>query len=182
MRTAEIHRTYRYQFLNKLGTFQKYWLTGTDTAYSIHFTIVNGSGYHRNFRVARHMTSLSGEWMITGTNTNTITLNTVNDAPYRCSGIDTVTTEHAKRTMNYTLMLTFTNVTGPRGSRLDVAEKTSGTLSGTYHATVTFLRGSAYSERTVDRTFTITLGGDGQEIHLGDRRFPCDGRTGELMP
>lgn len=179
---GNMNRTYQYQFLNSGGNFQQYWLTGADTAYSIHFKIVNGTGELHTRRLDHHLLSLSGEWMITGTNTNTITVNTYNSGAYARAGSDTITTYNAVRTLNHTLTMTFTNVTGPRYSRLHLATKTSGTITGTYHADITFTRGSLYTERTIDKTFSITLGGDGYaDIHCGGRRFHADLGLGIIM-
>jgi hypothetical protein len=169
---AQMYREYQYQFLNSGGNFQQYWLTGTDTAYSIHFKIVSGTGELHTLRLDHHLVSLSGEWMVTGTNTNTITVNTYNSVAYTRVGSDTITTENAVRTLNHTLTLSFIDVTGPRYSRLQFGAKVSGTITGTYHAQITFTRGLLYSEKTIDKTFTITLGGDGYgDIHCGERRF-----------
>jgi hypothetical protein len=84
------------------------------------------------------------------------------------------------RTLDHTLNLTFTDVKGPRGLRGDVHRNLSGTISGTYDATVTFQRGDSYSEKTVNRTFTIELGNGDATLRIRGVRFGCDLLLGEL--
>jgi len=185
---AEIHRAYQYQFLNSKGAFQKFWRVdnsnGTvDTAYTMNHKIITGTGRHQTRRLAQNLISLSGEWQAMGTNTGTVTINTVNNTPYTRHGIDTVKTLSATRTMDHTLKLTFTNVKGPRGSRFEVAQKTSGTITGHYEATVSFTRGELYKTRTVTRDFTITLGGGNGRaaIVVDNTTYTADIQTGELI-
>jgi hypothetical protein len=188
-RVSEFSREYQYQFLNKSSAVQKYWLTGSDTAYSIHFRIVSGTGYSIRPHLRHHLNSLTGEWLVTGTNTNTITINTVNNGPYMRAGSDTITTDEATRTLNYTLSLTFTDVTFLRGSRFDDDEEehsnVSGTITGTYDATITFTKGSLYRERTIHETISITLGGENEEdgvaeMRLGDFHFRTRVASGDV--
>jgi hypothetical protein len=173
---AEISRTYTYQFLNKNGQPQKYWKVGADTAYTIKFNIVEGTGTHRTRRLSQKLTGLSGEFTATGVNTRLITVN----GSYQRSAVDTVTTRNSVRTLDHTLNLTFTDVKGPRGLRGDVHRNLSGTISGTYDATVTFQRGDSYSEKTVNRTFTIELGNGDATLRIRGVRFGCDLLLGEL--
>lgn len=179
---ADMNRVYRYQFLNQTGNFQKHWLAGTDTAYSIRFKIASGTGERQTQRVAHHLVSLSGEWLVTGANTRAITINSVTGGAYTRVGSDTIRSLNAVRTLNNTLTMTFTDVTTRPGGRLHVVVGTSGTISGTYHADITFTRGSLYVEKTIDKTFTITLGGDGTcHIDMGGRRFRADIGLGTIL-
>jgi hypothetical protein len=179
--SAEFNRVYEYQFLDKDGGFQKYWLTGTDTAYSIHFIIASGSGELQTLHIAHHLVSLSGEWLVTGTNTHVITINTVTGGDYHRVASDTITGENAVRTLNNTLTMKFIGVMVPRGGRLHLVSEVSGTITGTYHADITFSSGSLYVEKTIDKTFTITLGGDGScSIDMGGRRFLANLTLGEI--
>lgn len=173
---AEISRTYTYQFLNKNGQPQKYWKVGADTAYTITFNIVEGTGTHRTRRLSQHLTGLSGSFTATGVNTRLVTIN----GTYFRSAVDTVTTRNAVRTLDHALNLTFTNVQGPRGSRLELSRKISGTVSGTYTAKVTFQRGESYSETTINRSFTINLGGGNANLNISGKNFEADLTSGEL--
>ncbi|KAA0226114.1 hypothetical protein EDS67_20665 [candidate division KSB1 bacterium] len=173
---AEISRTYTYQFLNKNGQPQKYWKVGADTAYTIKFNIVEGTGTHRTRRLSQQLTGLSGSFTATGVNTRLVTIN----GTYFRSAVDTVTTRNAVRTLDHALNLTFTNVQGPRGSRLELSRKISGTVSGTYTAKVTFQRGESYGETTINRSFTINLGGGNATLNISGKNFEADLTSGEL--
>ncbi|MCL4704125.1 hypothetical protein KJ068_03130 [bacterium] len=173
---AEISRTYTYQFLNKNGQPQKYWKVGADTAYTIKFNIVEGTGTHRTRRLSQQLTGLSGSFTATGVNTRLVTIN----GTYFRSAVDTVTTRNAVRTLDHALNLTFTNVQGPRGSRLELSRKISGTVSGTYTAKVTFQRGESYGETTINRSFTINLGGGNANLNVSGKNFEADLTSGEL--
>jgi hypothetical protein len=183
---TSLTRVYQYQFLNRNGGFQKFWRTvnpdsSVDTAYSVHHIIKSGTGISHTRRMSQQLLSVTGEWIATGTNTPTITINTVNSSPFTQVGADTVTTGNSVRTLNYTLTMTFLNVTGPRGGRSTLSARTSGTINGTYHATVSLTRGSIYSERTIDRTFTVTLGSSKGMIAIDGRRYSADLDFGEVL-
>jgi len=186
---TEILRSYKYQFLTKDGKFQKTWIVdngagGVDTAYTIHHKILSGSGINKTPRGSHNLLSLSGEWLVTGVNTETVTINTYNGGSYIKTGADTITTKNAVRTLNHTLTLNFNNVTGPRGRKLNLAEKTSGTITGTYHAVITFQKGGLYSDKTIDKEINITLGGGNGSsfFDIGGMRFFWNKQTGELLP
>ena len=177
---SNYHRVYKYQFLKNDGNFQKYYSVRTDTAYSIKHQIVSGSGTVETPRVDNKLLSLDGAWTATNTNTPTVTINST--APYNRTSSDTVVwpMRNAQRTLNSSLTLNFSNVTGLRGSGLNWHRKTSGTVTGTYHATVTFQKGDAYNEKTIDRTFTITLGGIKPVVKIGGVTYLVDAETGEV--
>lgn len=179
------HRVYKYQFLNSLGNPQKNYIVNNngvaDTAYQINHQIVEGSGSANTPRVNHKLLSLSGAWVVTNANKATVTLNTSPSAPYNRQASDTVNTvAGAVRTLNNSLTLNLINVTGLRGSGLNWHQKTSGTITGTYHATVTFQKGETYSEKTIDRSFTITLGGAKPVLSVGGKIFQMDPLLGDL--
>jgi hypothetical protein len=158
---SDYERVYQHQYLNKDGQFQKFYITQNgstfDTAYTNIHKIVSGVGILKTPKVSHQLTALSGAWSVTGTNLPTVTINTT--SPYVRSVADTITRNNAVRTLNGTLTLNFINVTGPRGTGLNWHRKLTGTISGTYHAVVTFTKGATYTEKTIDRTILITLGG-----------------------
>jgi hypothetical protein len=118
-------------------------------------------------------------WTGTGTNTSTVTINT--SSPYTRAAIDTIFGANGGvRTLDHTITVNFINVTGPRGTGLDWYLKTSGTLTGHYHAVVTFQKGSTYTEKTIDRDFTVTLGGPKLIIVVGGQTFQADPTTGGI--
>lgn len=173
---AQISRTYTYQFLNKNGQPQKYYIVGADTAYTINFNIVEGTGIHRTRRLSQQLTGLSGSFIATGVNTRLITIN----GDYERSAVDTITTRNSVRTLDHTLKLTLTDVQVPAGRRFDHTRIFTGTISGTYTAIVTFQRGESYSEKTINREFTIELGDGECNIHIRGLRFVGDLLLGEL--
>jgi hypothetical protein len=186
---AEIYRSYQFQYINKDGSFQKTWKVanasgGFDTAYAIHHKILSGGGINKNLRGSRNLLSLSGEWMVTGVNTNTVTINTYNGGSYVKTGADTLKTRDAVRTLTHTITLNFSNVTGPRGDKLNLADKTSGTITGVYHAVITFQKGELYKDKTIDKDINITLGGGKGRafFDIGGRRFWADIFSGEILP
>jgi len=173
-------RVYMHQFLDKNGAFQKKYITAGDTAYSVNHHIVSGTGVFNNLWLSHKLNSLSCVWAATQTNTDTVTINT--SSPYTRSAVDTVTgAAGGVRTLDHTITLNFINVKGPRGSGLDWYLKTSGTITGHYHANVTFTKGTKYSESTIDRDFTITLGGSTIKIVIGGTTFHSDALTGAIQ-
>lgn len=176
-------RTYNYQFINKNNVPQQRYITGTDTAYTIKFKVLDGSGYAFTRRMNHRLLSLTSDWVVTGANTSTVTINGTSTR----IGADTLTTHNFVRSLNYTLDLAFVNVTGPRaprvGSGIGMARSprmTGGTITGTYTASVGVLRGDAYTERNFTKTFTITFDGSGGNINLNGRMFKVDLLYGEL--
>jgi hypothetical protein len=186
---ADYSRVYQDQLLNKDGNFQKYYIVPNgatfDTAYTFYHKIVSGTGILKTPKVSHQLTGLSGSWTVTGTNTPVVTLNST--APYIRSVSDTVSRNGAVRILNGTLTLNFTNITGPRGSGLDWHRKTSGTITGTYHAVVTFQKGATYTETTIDRIIDITLGGQHVPIRIKGltettgTTFYIDAETGDVI-
>jgi hypothetical protein len=126
--------------------------------------------------LSQQLTGLSGSFTATGVNTRLVTIN----GNYERSAVDTITTRNALRTLDHTLKLTFTNVQGPVGRRLDHQRKFTGTISGTYTAFVTFQRGESYSEKNINRDFTIELGDGECNINIRGLRFVGDLLLGEL--
>ncbi|MCB9090436.1 MAG: hypothetical protein H6628_19225 [Calditrichae bacterium] len=177
--SASIYREYNLQFLNAEGEPQQFWLTNGDTARTIQFDIVEGSGEHHTPRISHYLTGLSGSFTATNVNTDLITIN----GTYFRSGVDTLTTNNLQRTMDHSLDLTVTDLTGPRGIRpRNLSEALSGTISGTYHAFITWTRGEAYRETEINRTFTIVIGDGNTEIDLDGKRYSCNLQTGDINP
>lgn len=177
--SASIYREYTLQFLNADGEPQQFWLTNGDTARTIQFDIVAGSGEHHTPRIDHYLTGLSGSFTATNVHTELITIN----GSYFRSGVDTLTTNRLQRTMDHSLDLTVTDLTGPRGIRpRNLSEALSGTISGTYHAFITWTRGEAYRETEINRSFTIVIGDGTAEIDLGGKRYRSNLQTGDINP
>jgi hypothetical protein len=114
-----------------------------------------------------------------GTNTSTVTINT--SSPYTRSAFDTILGSNGGlRTLDYTITINFINVKGSRGTGLDWWFKTSGTMTGHYHAVVSFNRGITYKETKIDQDYTITLGGTELIIGVGGETFQADPNNGGI--
>lgn len=154
-------RDYWYQF-SANGQPQEFRITGNVAADNIKHKLTGGTGYYFTPRLVHHLLSISSDWTASNTNTDTVTIN----GSYSRAGVDTILATSRKGTvLNNTLTLNFINVKGPRGNRLNGSEQTSGTIQGTYTATVT---APGKDPVTITKTISITLGG-------GRARFSVDG-------
>lgn len=184
-----ITREYRYQF-QKNGTFQKRFITGTDTATTLKFRIVSGTGYFVGPRVSHALTQLKGAWTSSNINKDTVTITL--DSAYVRSGTDTITTRNMVRTHTSTLTITALNLKAPRyraawttlqaaAWRNNFPNAISGTISGHYTAAITFQRGDLYKERNIDRDFTITVGGGNGSLNINGNKgaFNVDMQYGQ---
>lgn len=189
--SGSFQRVYQFQFL-KDGTVQKLRIEGSDTANTMKFKIVSGSGYFVGPRVKHHLTDLKGAWTVTDLDKDTVTLNS--DTTYVRSGVDSIITRNMQRTFTHTLNITaMTDVRGPKFRfgrdnyatwRGNFSKAVSGTLEGTFKATITFQNGDLYRERSIDRSFTVTLGGGDGDISFGGNgpKFSCDLGSGHRRP
>ncbi|HAP35382.1 MAG TPA: hypothetical protein DCQ28_05375 [Bacteroidetes bacterium] len=180
---ASVQRVYQYQF-QKNGVFQQNRISGNDTANTLKFKIISGSGFFRNANVHHNLTQLKGAWTATKIDKDTIVLNS--DTTYVRSGIDSIITRNMIRTFTHTTTMEFSNVKGLRfrpsiiNWRSNFHQAVSGTINGTYNAAITFERGTAYKERTINKTFTIILGsGDGSLTINGGGKFGMNLQEGK---
>lgn len=181
-----ITREYRYQFL-KNGAVQKNYISGSDTATILNFNIVSGTGYFKNPRIIHRLDSLRGAWRATNINRDTVTINSTEE--YVRVGVDSIITRNMIRVFAHKLTMTFTDITAPRFRRFvdnydnwrtNFHKAISGTVSGHYTANITFTRGDAYKERSIDKTFTITFGGGEGTITIsGGGSFRCNMENGQ---
>ena len=154
-------RVYWLQFRAN-GQPQKLRTTNNVVADTIEHKLLGGTGYFYTPRLVHHLISIGSDWVASNTNTDTVTVN----GSYTWTGIDTIKTAARKGTVLLrTITLNFENVKGPRGPRHARSDATSGTITGTFDATITTAAGVVHH---VDKTFTIVLGG-------GDARFSIDG-------
>jgi hypothetical protein len=179
-RSGSLHRVYEVQFLDANGQPQQFFITEGSKASSIHFVIVEGNGTFETPRLTGERTELAGDWMLTGTDTDTITIN----GTYSRSGGHTFTTAEATRTLDYNVSFEIQDLVGPKGSQLDIAEKISGTLTGIYEGNVTFTRGNAYREQDFNGSVTITIENGEATIDVEGDRFhtPLTGEGRFLGP
>jgi hypothetical protein len=181
-RQAGFTRTYYVKFIDQNGVALPRYVTTTtpaDTASTIVFMVLNGTGYTVTRFVSAHLLSISSDFMVTGTNTSVIMVNGI----FTRTGTDTVKTLIGERVLNYTLVADLQNVTRPRTPRYALVTRgpraTGGAITGTYTATVTVLKGDSYSERSFTKTFTLTFGQDTGSIDVGGAKFTCDLQAGE---
>ncbi|MFN3392928.1 MAG: hypothetical protein ACK41G_07980 [Candidatus Thermochlorobacter sp.] len=157
-------RQYRLRF-SRNGVGQQFLRTNNQLADLVTFEIVPDSctGYFKNRQLSHRLTRLEGALRGTISFADTanpiMTLNSA--APYRRSGIDSLTAGDALRISNHTITATLRDVVVPlnRTRRFQniYARATSGTITGTYTARITFVRGETYSESEVNREFSIDL-------------------------
>ncbi|MHB1050500.1 MAG: hypothetical protein ACYC09_10505 [Bacteroidota bacterium] len=191
MTSGSFQRVFQFQF-RKNGVVQKLRIEGSDTANTMKFKIVSGSGHFIGPRVKHYLTDLKGAWTVTDLDKDTVTLNS--DTTYVRTGVDSIITRNMQRTFTHTLNITsMTDVRGPRFRfgrdnyatwRGNFSKAVSGTLEGTFKATITFQNGDLYRERSIDRSFTVTLGGGDGSISFGGNgpKFSCDLGSGHRRP
>ena len=176
LRHAAFSRIYEVQFLDAGGVPQQFFVTDGDTAQSINFTIVEGSGMVETPHLSATRSNITGAFTATGVHTDEVTVN----GTYGRSGAHTLTTDNAVRTLDYDLAVEVIDLVGPKGSRRDLSQKISGTINGTYTATATFTRGDLYRERDIDRTLTITINSGEAMITVNGERYSGDVQTGSV--
>ncbi|HPG38915.1 MAG TPA: hypothetical protein PLP19_08670 [bacterium] len=173
---AHIMRVYNVQFLNDAGLAQQFWLTDGDTASTIKFKIVEGEGRHKTLRLSQELKYLEGDFTATGTNTDIVTVN----GTYKRAAVDTITTMRLTRIHDHSIDLTITDLKGPRGSRNDLSQKISGSITGTHNAHVTFISDNSYRERTITRDINIVIENGNANININKQVYSGDLGSGEL--
>lgn len=162
-------RSYRHQFIGPSGKAQ----AGRAGAVLVKHQLLTGTGHFQTLRLIHDLTSISSNWTASINADTTVTIN----GTYSRAGRDSVILGSRKNTlMTDSLSLTFTDVKGPRGSRLNRSEKTSGIISGVYIATIS-VPGKA--TRTITKTFTITLGGGNATFTIDGNKFTANLATGD---
>ena len=178
---SHFERVYQFQFLNSAGQPQRRYIVqtanGSDTAHTINFKVLSGTGYHRSPIRVHYLESMTADWVITQANTPILMINGTSSR----SGKDTLTTRESVRTHANSLSTTLINVTKPRYRLGATRDDISGTVMGTYNAEITFTRGDLYRERTVQKDFTVELSGDEAQIGIGGRRFRIGWKRGEFF-
>lgn len=169
-------RTFTYQFLNSKGAVQKFFITDGDTATSINYNIVEGDGYYKNFRLSHDLKEIEGSFVATETNTDIVTVNGV----YKRAAVDTITTQSFTRTSDHSVELNVIDVKGPKGSRRNLAEKVSGTITGTFHADITFDGERGYAEKTVDKDINIVIDNGEATIDVNGNIYMSDIESGQI--
>lgn len=176
-------RQYRLRF-SRNGVGQQFFRTNNQPADLVTFEIVPDSctGAFKSRRLSHRLTRLEGavRGVISFADTTNPIMTINSTAPYRRSAIDSLTVGDALRISNHTVTATLRDVVVPlnRARRFQniYARATSGTISGTYAANITFARGETYDEREVNREFNIDL----SQERNGRLPISVRGRRGEF--
>lgn len=149
-------------------------------ATALDFDVLSGTASVVTPRSAHRLTGLTAAFTVTTLDADLVT---VTGTTTRATA-DSLGSPRGSRTTAATVALTLTDVRGPRGVEENWHRAVSGTVTGTYRATVTTTRRDGTAEtREVSRDIAITLprgGSDLAEIRLGDRLFHADRRTGAV--
>lgn len=172
---GKFHRIYTLQFLDENNNPLMHRISETDTAYTALFKTVSAEGIFRNKRISHKLNDLNIDWVVSDINTDTLT---INGTFYR-AGFDSLTTKNHIRTSDHQLEMELLDVRGPRGSRLDISQKVSGEITGTFDAEITFIKGEAYQEKIVHKEFVIDITGGTSTIIVDDETFNYDNESGE---
>jgi hypothetical protein len=161
-------RNYKHQFIGPGGKAQ----AARVGAVLIKHQLLTGTGHFQTLRLIHDLMGISSNWTASINADTTITIN----GTYSRAGRDSVILGSRKGTlMTDSLSLTFTDVKGPRGTRLNRSEKTSGTISGVYIATISV---PGKTTTTITKSFTITLGGGNATFTIDGNKFTADLATG----
>lgn len=173
---ARYTRTYTYQYRNQDGEPQREWRVGQDTARSIHITVVDGNGYCRTLRLGGYQTQVLAQWVAQGANTDTLSIS----GACQRSGVDTLKSHQAVRTLAYQLAMQFSNLRCLRGAGSDAAGEVRGDLAANFTAAVTFMSGPAYGDTNVVRTMAIEMNQGEAQISVNGQSYSGDLATGDL--
>ena len=173
---AYIERVYKVQFFNSVDMPQQFFITNGDTARTMTFEIVSGSGRHKTLKISQELQELEGNFVATGIQTDTVTIN----GTYRRSAVDTLTNATATRIHSHSTELNISDLKGQRGYRGDLSLAYSGTITGTHTADIHWSGEKGEQDKTVSREIYIVIE-DGQAvINMNNSKYNCNLVTGEL--
>ena len=174
--TSNYYHQYTVQYL-KNGIPQKYFAANGDTANTIKFNIIEGTGTVQSNRINQNLESTNGSWVATITESNSMVV----AGSYSRSANSTFTTTNATRNYDYSLSLNFSALSIPinYGDELwlYLAGSMSGQFTGEYSATVD---GEQY-QKSINKSFAIAFSKKlVYSITLEGEDFSADAETGEL--
>jgi hypothetical protein len=173
---AAFTRVYTVRFLDAAGEPQERYDVDGSLANTIEFAIVSGSGLHATRRVEHALDALEGQFVIADAHTELVTIN----GTYLRSGTHSLANDRFSREHSGTLTLALTDVVAPRGAGRDLSAAVSGTVSGTYEATITVTRGDDYTEKEIYREFTVELGDGDAVMEMNRKQYRARLKSGEL--
>ncbi|GIV61950.1 MAG: hypothetical protein KatS3mg044_0816 [Rhodothermaceae bacterium] len=170
-----VHRVYTVQFLNAEGLPQKYYITEGDTARTLNFQIVEGSGTFQTPRVTAERTDISGGFVATNIHTEQVTLN----GDYSRSGTHRIETNAVNRVLEYSFSVQVFDLVGPRGSRLNLAQKVSGVLEGQFTGTLTLENPAGSRVVNISRDVRVEIADGVMTIYINGERYVADPSTAD---
>lgn len=174
---AIMSRDYTLKYMNSLGQPLQYYIVDADTARTIQFNVIQGTGEHKTRRLSQQLNELNAEWAVTNANQDFLTIN----GNYNRAAVDTIRTWNRTRTSDHNLQLNISEMSVPRGGPPTLVNAISGHITGHFHAEITFTHGESYNERTIDRDIDIVIGAGRAEIEIGPESFIADMESGELI-
>lgn len=173
---AHIMRVYTLRFLDEAGDPMQFRVVDEDTARTVEFAIVSGSGEHRTRRMEQALTELNGSFVVTNVHTDLVT---INGTYHRAAG-HRLETHRFARTLDGVLDLELADVVAPRRWHQNHAAAVSGTINGTFVADITIERGDDYFEQHIEREFTIVLGDGMGDMVMNGMHYRLNLGNGEL--
>lgn len=174
---ALIQRQYTLRFLDEAGEPMQFRVVDGDTARTAEYEIVYGQGVHRNRRIEQTLTALTGSFLVTGVNTDMVTIN----GTYHREAGSHLETPNFSRTLDGVLDLELVDVVAPYHWRMHHQDAVSGTINGTFVADVTIERGDDYFENHIEREFTVIFGDGEGDLVMNGRTFRIRLGDGELV-
>ncbi len=174
---AHTTRNYILKYLDADGNPQHYYVTDSDTARTVNFRIMHGTGQFMTRRISHDLDSLGASWTITNANQEMVTIN----GGYHRAATDTIRGWNRIRASNHQLELNFEDVVAPRGPHQLFYQAVSGHVTGTFDAVVTFMSGTAYNETTIHRDIDIVFGNGRGDVTVGSKHYTADLYLGELI-
>jgi hypothetical protein len=177
--SSTIERTYEwiyYKTINGTETKLLNYIVGSDTAEKITLNILRGTGYALTPQIHQNVYSVSGSWIITKTNTDTLSM----DGTIYQSAFDTLLTKNIMRTVNGQMSI---NLTVVKANRLQGrASIAIPFLPGAYAVTVAFPKGQQqYNDVAFSRNFFVRFNsGSADDINIGGMIWHGDALLGTL--
>jgi hypothetical protein len=174
---AHIRRTYLLQYRDVADNPQKFYVTETDTARTVVFRAIHGEGNFQTRRINSELDSLSCNWLVTNANEEYVS---ITGEFYRAAE-DTISGWNKLRLSENAILLSLNDFQVLRSVSANAYQYSSGAISGSLSAEITFLEGSPYSETSLSRVFQVDIINGRGEINLGNYNFTADLAAGELI-
>lgn len=173
--TSNFYHVFTVQYL-KDGVAQKYFVSNGDTANTIRFNIVEGSGALQSNRLSHNLKSVSGNWTATVEN-NILAVN----GSYNRAAEDAYIGVSTQRNFDFSLQLNFTGISIPTYNGEDLSVYVAGTMSGQFTANYSAVKNGETIEKNVDTSFKIKFTASKTfQIEVDGDEYDADIETGEI--